>query len=45
MLKITNIIYIKDFDNIVYPIILKIDNIIFVFIKKKFINILAKNTI
>lgn len=44
MFKVTNIIYTKNFNNIVQPIVLKIDNVMFLFIKRKFINMLAKNT-
>lgn len=38
-------IYIKNFDNEVQSTILKINNIIFIFIKKKFANISVKNSI
>ena len=43
ILKITNMTYIKNFNNKIQLIILKINNTIFVFIERKFINILAKN--
>ena len=42
--NIINIIYIKFFNNIIYLIISKIDIIIFI-LKKKFANILIKNSI
>lgn len=38
-------IYIKKFSNVIQSIPIKIDNMMFIFIKRKFVNILAKNTI
>lgn len=37
--------YAKYFDNMDYLIVLKINTVIFIFIRKKFINVLAKNII
>lgn len=36
--------YTKDFNNAVLSTILKIDNVILVFIEKRFVNMLVKNT-
>lgn len=38
-------IYTKNFDNKVYSIVLKIENIIFVFLKKNSVNMRIKNNI
>lgn len=45
MLKITNLTHEKDLDNAIQLIILKIDDVILVFTKKKFVNLSAKHTI
>ncbi len=37
-------IQIKDFNNAVQPTVQKIDNMILMFIRKKFVNVSAKNT-
>ena len=44
MLKVTNVTHAKDLDNAVKPIVLKIDNVILLFIERKFVNVSAKNT-
>lgn len=44
VLKVTNMIHIKDLDTTINLIVLKIDNVILLFIKKKFINMSIKNT-
>lgn len=45
MIKVTNMIYAKNFNNVVEPTILKIDNMIFIFIKKKFVNMSIKSIV
>lgn len=45
VLKVTNITHIKNFYNAILLILLKINNEILIFIRKIFINVLAKNTI
>lgn len=43
ILKIINIKYVKFFDNIIYLIILKTNNVIYIYVEKKIIDILARN--
>lgn len=35
--------HVKDFNNLVLPLVLKIDNVMLVFIGKRFFNVLSKN--
>lgn len=37
-------IYAKDLDNAVQPIVLKIDDVMLMFIERKFVNMSIKNT-
>lgn len=45
ILKVINIKYVKFFDNIIYLIILKTNNVIYIYVEKKFIDILARNIV
>lgn len=44
MLKVTNVTHAKDLDNAVKPTVLKIDNVMLMFIGRKFVNVSAKST-
>ena len=44
MLKVTNMTHVKDLDNAVQPIVLKIDDVMLLFIRRKFVNMSAKDT-
>lgn len=43
MIKVTNMTHAKDLNNAVQPIVLKINNVMLVFIRKKFVYMSAKN--
>lgn len=44
MLKVINIIHAKYLNNAIQPTILKMNNMMFVFIRRRFVNLLTKNT-
>lgn len=45
MLKVINVTHVKDPDNAIQLTVLKIDNVILVLIRRRFVNVSAKNSV